>query len=71
MIGADWLALLPLIVLSGGVALQLLIVSFWRHHALAAGLTIVTFAATLLAIQGSRQSSRICRRATTPLLYGV
>ena len=34
MIAADWFALLPLIVLSVGVAILLLVVSFWRRHGL-------------------------------------
>ena len=50
MITADWIALLPLLVLSGALAALLLVVSFWRVHALIAGLTVVTFAATLVAI---------------------
>jgi NADH-quinone oxidoreductase subunit N len=66
MIAADFIAMLPLIVLSGGVALLLLIVSFWRHHALAAGLTVVTFAATLLAIPAALP---VFPRQVTPLFW--
>ena len=66
MIAADWIALLPLIVLSGGVALLLLVVSFWRHHALAAGLTVVVFGATLAAI---RVALPVLPRQVTPLFW--
>ena len=59
MIAEDWIALLPLIVLSVGVAVLLLVVSFWRHHALAAGLTVVVFGATLAVDHSSR--CRCCR----------
>ncbi len=66
MIAADWIALLPLIVLSGGVALLLLVVSFWRHHALAAGLTVVAFGATLAAIPIALP---VLPRQVTPLFW--
>ncbi len=64
MIAEDWLALLPLIVLSVGVAVLLLVVSFWRHHALAAGLTVVAFGATLFAISVALP---VLPRQVTPL----
>ena len=66
MIAADWIALLPLLVLSGALTILLLVVSFWRNHALAAWLTIISFAATLAVIPTMLP---VLPRQVTPLLW--
>ena len=66
MIAADWIALLPLMVLSGSVAVLMLIVSFWRSHALAAGLAVVAFGATLASIPVALP---VLPRQVTPLFW--
>ena len=60
----DWIALLPMIVLSGVVAVLMLVVSFWRRHALIAGLAVLGFAAVLVAIVVSLP---VLPRQVTPL----
>ena len=63
---AEWIALLPLIVASVGVAILLLVVSFRRHHGLAAYLTVALFAATLATIPSTLS---VLPRAVTPLVW--
>jgi NADH-quinone oxidoreductase subunit N len=66
MIAADWFAMLPLMVLSGGVAILLLVVSFWRRHGLIAWLTVIAFGATLAAIPFALP---VLPREVTPLFW--
>src|SRR5262245_61857987 len=66
MTRADWIALLPLVVAAGGVAVVLLVVSFRRNHALAAYLTVALFAATLAVIPMTLPT---LPRAVTPLVW--
>lgn len=66
MIAADWIALLPLLVLSAALTVLLLVVSFWRNHAVAAGLTVISFAATLAVIPTMLP---VLPRQVTPLLW--
>jgi NADH-quinone oxidoreductase subunit N len=66
MIAADWIALLPLMVLSGAVAIQLLVVSFWRRHGLVAWLTVIAFGATLASIPFALP---VLPREVTPLFW--
>ena len=65
MSAADWTALTPLIVLSSALAVLLLVVSFWRRHALAATLTVLAFAATLASIP---TMLGVLPRQVTPLM---
>lgn len=72
MIREDFLAALPLVVLTGTILVVMLTIAIRRHHATAALLTLAGLAATLMSLPVSRSHSP---RAITPLLvqdeYGL
>jgi NADH-quinone oxidoreductase subunit N len=65
MTHAGLLAILPLLVLSGGTVVVLLAAAFLRHHGTATGLTLVTLGASAAALLPAAQ---VMPRSVTPLL---